>query len=319
MNKKTCYLSIDKTCEFLKLNNNYLIVTHSSPDGDTLGSGFALKFILKQLNKKAKVICFDEIPQKYSYFTEPNEDFKEQTVITVDVADLNLTSGLESSLKNKVNLAIDHHKSNTEFAENLLLEENSASCCEIILKIAEHLNVKINGKTADALYTGVCTDTGCFKFSNTTADTFYAAAKLKTLGANTEKINRLMFETKTKQQLKIEQMALDTAEYFFNDKCMMIFITEEMIAKAGCKQNELDAVSSVPRTVEGVLVGVTIKQKGPEEFKISVRTHEPYDASKICGILNGGGHIRAAGCTVNGNLEFAKKQILSAVERVIGV
>ena len=111
---------------------------------------------------------------------------------------------------------------------------------------------------------------------------------------------------------------LATMEYHFNDKCLMISITEEMLKHTGCLDSELDAITSVPRTVEGVLVGITIKQKEPNLFKISVRTHEPIDASKICARLGGGGHCRAAGCSVKGDLEFAKSQILSAVESVMG-
>ncbi len=314
----TCNLVDIKTvCEFLKSNDDYLIATHSSPDGDTLGSGYGLRYILEQLGKRAKVVCADYIPQKFSYFITDNPEFTEKTIIAVDIADLALTTKLQDNLKDKVNLAIDHHKSNTKYAENLLLEENSASCSEIIFKIAEFLGVNISGKLADALYTGVCTDTGCFKYSNVTTDTFLTAAKLMNLGAKIAEINRLMFETKRKEQIEIEKMALDTLEYHFDDTCVIISITDEMIKTAGCLQSELEAITSVPRTIEGVLAGITIKQKDGDLFKISVRTHEPLDASKICEILGGGGHERAAGCSVRGNLENAKSKILSAVESVM--
>lgn len=318
MNSGCVELSVKSACEYLKESNNYLIVTHSSPDGDTIGSGFALKNILNQLGKNANVVCADSFPQKFDFIVDENTDFTPENIIAVDIADLKLTTVLAERLENKVDLCIDHHISNTHFAKRLVLDASAAACCEIILKIAEELSVVINQKLANAIYTGICTDTGCFKFSNVTENTHLSASKLIKCGAETAKINRIMFETKRREQIELEKSALETLKFYYGQKCALIYITTEMMKKTGCLDSELDAISSVPRTIEGVLVGITLKQKDENLFKASVRTHAPIDAGKICAMLGGGGHARAAGCAIKGNLEEVSEKILSAAKTVLG-
>lgn len=313
--------SLEETCNFLKAKDNFLILTHANPDGDTLGSAHALLLVLKKIGKKSNIICADEIPEKYNYFTKFCKYTAEDnfTVIAVDVADAKLLGSLEKEYGERVELCIDHHLSNTGYAKATYLDVGAAANCECIYDIARFLNIKITKSMALALYTGISTDTGCFRFSNTTAKTLRIGADLMETGIDTAEINRIMFETKSRIRLELEKMALEQMEFYFEGRCAVISVTRDMYEKTGCKDEDLEGITSISRTVEGVLVGITIRQKTNGAFKVSVRTYPPLDASKICKLLGGGGHIRASGCQISGeySLAQAKQKILDAVKAVM--
>ncbi len=317
MNNICTELSLEQVCSFLQNHDDYLILTHASPDGDTIGSGYALMHILKGITKNARVILSEPLPQKYSYLSTDMPEFEPKTVIAVDVADLKLLSG-ECAKPQKIDLCIDHHISNKRYADNLFLQDFGA-CCECIYLIAKKLDATVTKQIADALYTGITTDTGCFRYSNATAETHRAAAELMELGADAANINRLMFETNSKAKIELEKRALGTIEYHFGGKCAVMTIDNEMITETACEDSDLDGISALPRTIEGVLIGVTMREKEKGVFKISIRTFEPVSACEIAAELGGGGHVRAAGCRFTGTETDAKNAVLKAVEKVVGV
>ncbi len=308
-------ISLKQTAKFLKKHNNFIILTHASPDGDTLGSAYALYFGLKQLGKTAAVICPDLIPSKYSYFAHETDHVMREgaTVVAVDVADKRLLGSLADEFGDMVDLNIDHHISNVRFSNHLYLDADAAATCEIIYELLCVLGVEIDGVTAKALYTGLATDTGCFKYSNVTSRTHLIAAALHKYDIDAGSINKLMFDTKSKNMLTLERMVLDTAEYHFDDKCIILTVTAAMQEKTGCCGPDLEGISIISRTVEGVLAGVTIKQTGSDTFKLSLRTYAPLDASRICKMLGGGGHKAAAGATLTGTLDEVKTKVLEAI------
>ncbi len=312
-------LNLRQTASFLKKHDNYIILTHASPDGDTLGSAYALYYALNEIGKTACVVCPDVIPQKYGYFARKTDHVKEEnaTVIAVDVADVKLLGALKDEFGEKVDLCIDHHISNTEFAKNLYLDDDAAATAECIYELIAQMRVNINFVTAKALYTGLATDTGCFKYSNVTAKTHMIAAQLYEFDIDAAEINRLMFDTKSKKLLELEKMVLDAAEFHFDDKCFFLPVTAEMQEKTGCSGTELEGISVISRSVEGVKIGVTAKQTSDNEFKISMRTYPPLDASAICKKLGGGGHIAAAGATVGGSLDEVKEKVLEVVKEAL--
>lgn len=317
-NSENCVdLNLKSTSKFLKKNDNYIILTHASPDGDTLGAAYALYYGLKQLNKKVEVICPDLIPGKYSYFAAETDHVKRENavIVAVDVAAKQLLGSLEEAFGDLVDLNIDHHVSNNRYAKLLLLDADASATCEIIYELLLLLKIKINDVIAKALYTGISTDTGCFKYSSVTAKTHRIASELYAYNIEADRINKIMFDTKTKSIMTLERMVLDTAEYHFDDKCMMLAITADMQEKTGCSGPDLEGITVISRCVEGVIAGVTIKQTGSDTFKVSLRTYEPLDASEICKKLGGGGHKNAAGTTLCGNLKEIKVQILEAVKQ----
>ena len=308
-------LTLKQCARYLKKHNNYIILTHASPDGDTLGSAYALYYGLNEIGKRACVICPDVIPQKYDYFARITDHVTREnaTVIAVDVADKRLLGDLKEEFGDIVDLNIDHHISNTAFAKNLYLDADAAATAEIIFELLTLMKVNINDITAKALYTGIATDTGSFKYSTVTAKTHIIVAMLYDYNINASEINRLMFDTKSKKLIDLERQVLETAEFHFEDKCMLLCVTAEMQEKTGCSGTELEGIAVISRSVDGVKVGVTIKQTDDNEFKVSVRTYEPFDASVICKKLGGGGHRGAAGASVKGDLQEVKNKVLLAV------
>lgn len=301
----------------LRENDNILILTHRNPDGDTIGSGFALLHALKKLGKTVKVVCTDPFPEKYGYIAHSNDDDVGENpyVVAVDVADMELIGAqYRAKYEHSVNLCIDHHISNKEFAENLCLRSCSATC-EIIYDVIKAMGVEIDKSVADSLYTGIATDTGCFLFSSVTARTHIIAADLIEHGADFFEINRIMFETKSLGYFKLEAAALNTVEMHCGGKCAFMTVTMDMQKQAGTKDGDFDGIAGLPRKIEGVLVAVTFRETKDGNFKVSVRSHEPVDSSKICMNFGGGGHSRAAGCTFEKEaLEKNKEKLLSIIE-----
>ena len=306
-----------ETVKFLKKHNNYIILTHASPDGDTLGAGYALYYGLKQIGKTAEVICPEVIPSKYGYFLCETDHVnrKDAVVIAVDIADKRLLGALEQEFGDEVDLCIDHHISNVRYAKALYLDAAASATCEMMYELLRAMKVKFNDTIAKAIYTGMSTDTGCFKYSCVTAKTHKIAAELYAYNICADSINKIMFDTKSKKLLELERMVLDTAEYHFDDKCMMITITADMQEKTGCSGTDLEGLANISRCVEGVLAGVTIKQIGDDTYKASLRTYAPLNAFQICRSLGGGGHKNAAGVSLCGDLNDVKTKILNAIKQ----
>ena len=314
-------VSIAEAAQLLREQDRILILCHKSPDGDTLGSGFGLLHALRSMGKQVRLDCSDPIAQRYGYLQpESMEDFAPAYVVAVDVADTTLLGDKLSLWADKVDLCIDHHGSNKDYAKNLLLEADSAAACEVVYLVIKELGVPISQQIADCIYTGIATDTGCFRYSNTTIRTHRLAAELMELGARAAKINQWMFETLGRSRLAVEQEALATLEYHFDARCALIVLDRDMIQRNGATDDELDGISAIPRQIEGVWVGVTLKQlKDRSGYKISMRSTEEADASAICARLGGGGHARAAGCSIPGSVKQAKEAILAAISAELQV
>ncbi len=312
-------LSLRQTAKFLKRHDHFIILTHASPDGDTLGSAYALYYGLNEIGKTASVLCPDVIPKKYDYFARKTDHVAREnaTVIAVDVADPSLLGALRDEFGDAVDLTIDHHISNKRFSKYLYLDADAAATAESMFELLRLMKVNINDITAKALYTGIATDTGCFKYTNVTAKTHLITAQLYEFNLGAAEINRLMFETKPRRLLELERMVLEASEFHFGGKCVVLPVTADMQIKTGCSGTELDGIAVISRSIEGVMAGITIKQIDDTEFKISLRTFPPLDASAICQKLGGGGHKGAAGANVKGSLDEVKQAVLSAVGQAL--
>ncbi len=314
-------IDFNEAVGLLKQNDNILILTHRNPDGDTLGSGFALLRALKDMGKRARLINADPIPQKFAYLYEGigEDDFTEDFVVSVDVAERKLLGeDFAEKYGDKVDLAIDHHETSRLFAKKTYCESDSASCCEIIWLIIKAMGAPVTKEIADCIYTGCSTDTGCFKYSNVTPRTHRIAAELIEAGADHSRINVRMFETKAMGDFMLQKMCLDTLEIFGDGKVAVISVTKNMLTECGVDKSALDAIKPITRQIEGVEIGITIKEEREEVIGISVRTGEKYDASAICAHFGGGGHMRAAGCEVKGSMAEAKEKIKKyIIEEVI--
>ena len=313
-------IDLKEVVQLLKENDNILLLSHSHPDGDTLGSATALAYALKQMGKRVAVKCGDTIPSSFDFMFADyaDEDFEPDYIVAVDIADTKLLGReFEGIYSEKIDLCIDHHGSNVLYAPKIWLEAESASTAEMIYQLLCEFGTEFNPLIASCLFTGVATDTGCFRFSNTSVRTFEIAAKLAAYGADTYNIIQVFFETKTKTFAALEKLAIEGMRFYCDDRCAFICVTQDMYAKSGSDESEVDRLANIPRQIEGVLVGVTMRELKDGNFKASVRTHGDIDASAICGRLGGGGHMGAAGCTLTGSKQQAINALVKEIQAEI--
>ena len=302
-------IDIKECARLLSEKDDILILTHAHPDRDTLATGFPLCRALLKLGKFCSVVNEAEIPAKYSYLFDDIAitNFKPQFVVAVDVATPNLLGALEG--KYHIDLCIDHHITNTEYADYLLLEDVPAAC-QTMYYVIKELGAEIDKRMAESLYTGLSTDTGCFRYASTTAQTYRVAADLIELGADNGMINRLMFETKTKTYAKLERLALDSMSFFDDDRIAVITVTQDMYNQTGSNEQETEALAPLTRQIEGVEIGVIIKEKPDGTCKASIRTFEKVNAAELAKMFSGGGHPQAAACRFDCGVMEARSRIV---------
>ena len=308
-------LTIAEAAEVLLQNDNYILLTHRRPDGDTIGSAAALCGGLRALGKTAAVLENPQFTEKYRPYLEgltvdslPKNAF----LVSVDVASSGILAYNAVDYVNQIQLKLDHHERSGDFAPQGCVDAAAAACAEIILAILREMQAPIDKRTAEALYLGLSTDTGCFRFSNVTANTLRAAAECIDRGADTFAINQVMFLTKRLPRLQLEAHLTQSTEFYANGKVAVSAIPDKLIEELGLTEDDIDDISGFGREIAGVEIAVMLRQVG-ERGKISVRTSPNYNASAICARVGGGGHMAAAGASVEGGIEGAKQAVLDAI------
>lgn len=307
---------IKETAKLIVNQDNMLILTHISPDGDTIGSATALCLALRKLGKKARIECADEIPQKYLFLDYEDEDFDPEFIVAVDVASNELLGALKDKYP-KIDLCIDHHVKNNHYAQTLCLYPKAAATCEIIFDIITELGKDlIDEKIATSLYMGISTDTGCFRYSNVTPETHEKAYKLIKLGADHNKVNKIFFRTKSVAMLKLLGNSIASADTYFNNRLIFVKITKEMIEKANASYDNCGEIVAIVSQLEGFDICVIAKEKDTS-FKYSVRTEDGFDASEIAEKMGGGGHKNAAAFESELPVKDIENKIIEICEKLI--
>ncbi len=313
-------VDLHAAAKLLMERERILVLCHQSPDGDTLGSAAGLCLALQRLGKQARMACGDPFPQKYDYMLSTVLDMTEEPdlIVAVDVADEKLLGeNFRARYAGRVELCLDHHASHRPFASYCYVDAAAAATTEIIFELVHLLGVPVDKAIANCLFTGLSTDTGCFRYGNVTPRTHKIAAALLEAGAQAAEINTKMFEIKSHSRMALERMALDQLEFYEDDACALICITQEMLARSGAEEADLEGIAPIPRNIEGVKIGLTLREKKDGSFKLSVRTAPEFDAAKMCQRLGGGGHRQAAGCTVAGGLQRAKQTVTALAQAVL--
>lgn len=309
-----------QAADLLMAADRILLLAHQYPDGDTVGSSYALCLALRSLGKQVRVLCGDPIPERFDYITDGVEmpDFEPDFVCAVDVSNPALLGpAVEAEYGARVDLCIDHHSTNLGYAAATCVDASCAAAAMVARRIIGLLGAELTPAIASCIYTGIATDSGCFKYANVDATAHRMAAECIEAGAPTEMINRVNFDIKSRARIDLERLALEGMEFHHHGRVAVMTITTDMIAHSGATENDLEGMTPIPRQIEGVWVGITLRQKADGNYKISVRTGHHADATAICTLLGGGGHVRAAGCAVDGTMEEAKAAILAATEQAI--
>lgn len=312
-------MNYTETAALLRQQDHILILTHRRPDGDTIGCAAGLCTALRALGKTAWVLENTDATSLFTPYLEglvAPGDFSPAFVVSVDIAGVGLLSkNALPYLEKGIDLAIDHHGSNEGFAKVNCVDAGRAACGELVYDIVREWG-PVPREAALPLYAAVATDTGCFVYSNTTAQTHRVAADLMETGIDYRWVNKRHFRTKSMKRLQLEGMLSENMELFDGGTIAIGSVTLEMMAAAEAQEEDAEDISAFVGQVEGVHTAVTIRELRPGECKLSVRTSAHLNASDVCTLLGGGGHAAAAGCTVFGSVERAKEAILAAVRQV---
>ena len=309
-------VSVKEAANLLSLNNNFIILTHKRPDGDTLGCGAALCSALRRAGKRAYLLRNGGATEKFvpfieRFYTRRGFQITNEYVVTVDVASSNM---LGDKLQLSVDLAIDHHESNSRFANNLLLDASASACGEIILKVIKELCGSVTKEESDLLYIALSTDTGCFQYGNTNAASFRAAAELCELNADVAKLNQLFFRTFSRGRIALEGAIMSSLRSYADGRITMAVITHKMVEEAGASDDDMEDLASLPGKVAGTLVSVMVKENDRGFSKLSLRSTGEVNVSEICAKFGGGGHAMASGCELDLVPDEAAEVIRAAIE-----
>lgn len=313
-------LSARGAAGYLEALDNVLLLTHVRPDGDTIGSAAALCRALRDCGQTAYLLPNPEITATYAPYAAPYwapEGWQAEHIVSVDIADASLLPENAQPYRDRIELAIDHHPSQTFFARNTCLEADSAACGEIVYEIVGRLT-DITPEIAMALYVAVSTDCGCFVYANTTARTHRIAAALMERGIDVGPVNKALFRTKSPVRLAMEARMVADMELYDNGRVVVMSIPLALCRELGAAESDVEELSSLAALVQGTDCGITLRELKPGRVKLSLRTGPRVDASAVCRVLGGGGHRGAAGATVDGTLDEAKAAILAAYTEVMG-
>ena len=309
-------LTRNETADFLLKQDHFCILSHRRPDGDTLGSTAALCLGLRSLGKTAHVLRNPEITERFQWLHEglTKEAAEEgDTIVTVDVASPGMLPLAFQHLLGKIDLRIDHHSAATSFTECELVDGDSASCAEVVWDVLKWMGVRADRAISEATYVGLSTDTGCFRYSNTTDHTFSVAAECARGGARIYELNQELFETNTLGRLKMQAWIVDHMKLLKGGEMAIVAIPKAKELEIGVTEDDMENISGFPRTIDGVKIAATIRQEGENKVKISVRAVPGYDAAAICAKFGGGGHKGAAGASIACSMDEAVEALKKAI------
>lgn len=315
-------MTIDNIKEEINKAKDIVILTHENPDGDAIGSALAMYLTLKRLGKEVDVII-PEFPKIFKFLPcsdEVKKEGKEENydlAISVDVTGIKRLNGFARYFENaNVRIQIDHHQVNEMFADFNFVNPDSPACAQTLIFVIEKLGIDIDEKIGTCLLTGIITDTGGFQYEGVSAETFEFASWLLTKGVKVSNIYKKVLQTRTKANFELRKMVMDRMEFLDNGKVTFTYITFDDLEKVNAEAGDHEGLVEIGRDVEGVEVSIFLREiEGG--FKASLRSNEYVNVSDVCLTYNGGGHIRAAGCTILGTLEEAKEKIIKEVEKYL--
>ena len=321
--------NIENIIDYINRSNDFIVTSHISPDGDNIGSTLSMYNSLKKLKKNVYYVLDDTPPKNLEFLLKDVNILKSNefnidkfNIISLDCGDRKRIC-LSDEIKDKAQkiICIDHHASNDKYGDLNYIDTNASSTCELVYNVLVAYNKKYNIDLIDEniatfLYTGLVTDTGNFMYSNTHPTSFDMAKNLLLKGAKKENIIQNIFQSNSANYYKLLGEALNTLDIIDN-KVACISINKEMLKRNIISFNDVDGITSYTRDIEGVEVGILLKEKKDNEIKVSLRSKSYVDVSKIAQSFGGGGHIKAAGCTIYDTIENTKKKIIDSVLKTI--
>ncbi len=308
---------------FIREQDDFLVVSHVQPDGDAVGSTFAVAWMLQSLNKRFTLINEGRIPDKFSYMAGPHSVIEYETapperkfaaVISVDCADFGRIGAVSECFEPERKLLnIDHHATNDGFGTVNLVRSDAAATVEVLYDLALQLNLEFTPELNNCIYTGLLTDTGGFRYSNTTPKVMQIAADMLARGVKGHELAERLLETMTLGQVSLLKRSLNTLSFAHENKVAWLSVTLDDLSATDASSEDMDGLVNYARNVEGVEVGMLFKEKEPGIIKVSLRSGGLADVAAIAQKFGGGGHVKAAGCTIRGAMSEAVERVVREV------
>ncbi len=315
----TTSLQRNEAARWLSQRDDFVILTHAIPDGDTTGCSAALCRGLRQLGKRAWILKNEDLTPKFAALHEgltKDAPAEGDTLVSVDIPAPHLLPASAKPLADRISLRIDHHFSVNHFSPFELVDPDAGACGDIVYDVLMELGVRLDQAMGEALYTAVSTDTGGFRYANTNAHSFRTAMACVEAGADIHSINLAMFETNSLARLRIQGWIVENLRFSQEGKAAVCAIPREVEIRMGATRDDMDNISGFPRTVEGVRIAATLREGEAGEVKLSVRALPGYNAAAVCERFGGGGHKGAAGATLHMTLEEAAEAVEKAMPDV---
>ncbi|MDD2481160.1 MAG: bifunctional oligoribonuclease/PAP phosphatase NrnA [Lutispora sp.] len=311
--------------KLIRDSNNIAILSHIMPDGDNIGSSLALYNALNKIGKNAAFILEDDVPQIYKFLKgsekveKPQNNHKFELVIVLDCGDTGRLGKSERYLEGRKVVNIDHHLSNTNFGLYNLVDPNAAATSEIIYQLIKSLDIPLDKDISECIYTGIVTDTGQFQYSNTTNFTHQIAGDLIKQGVEPSKLYRDIYQNNSKAKMKLIGRAINSLEFYHQDKIASMTLKKEVFESIGAQDEDADGIINFARDINEVEVALFFKEAEDEKVKIGFRSKDYVNVNEIAQKFGGGGHKRAAGATVTGEIENIKEKVLEAAIEAFSV
>lgn len=306
----------------IKASDRIAITSHIMPDGDNVGSCLALYNALKKAGKSVRYVLDDEVPKIYRFLKgsenaeRPGAYESFDLVIALDCGDVKRLGKSAVYLDNNFVVNMDHHISNSEYGAINLIDVKASATGEIIYELIKQLGIELDKEISECLYTAIVTDTGQFQYSNTTTETHRIAGELIDNGVNVSRLFELIYQNNSKEKVVLMKTVLSSLEFFHNDSISCISLSLAQMKEANAKEEDSDGMINLARDIECVEVAVFLKELEPGRIKVGLRSKKLIDVAEVSGQFGGGGHVRAAGCTINGTISEARDMIIAAlVER----
>lgn len=307
--------------------NNFLLVSHLNPDGDAIGSLLGLGLVLKELGKKVAIASPYPIPRTFTFLPgfeliQPPGSLSDMVFdigVVLDCTDVERTGlEIEGLLKKTAILVnIDHHISNKEFGNLNLVDAHAAATGELIYEMLEDMKAPLTPEIATNLYVAIVTDTGSFQHQNTTERCHRNAASLLKLGAAHTRVYQYLYEERSLKSIRLLEKCLRTLSVSEDGMVAWMTVPQKYLVETGCGIEDCEELSDYPKSISGVEVGILFKQISNNEVKVSFRSKNYVDVNSLAASFGGGGHERAAGCTVRGTLKDVERKVLAATRNFL--
>lgn len=312
--------TLQQIAEILLQSNSALLYPHLSVDGDALGSSVALCRALRKQGKEAYILVEDEIPTYLSFLDQGFCTCDQEIIaapdlsIAVDCSDVNrFKKRKHKFFQGKIRICLDHHKTNNAFADFNYIDESAAATSEIIFELIKEAGIEMDAHIAEAIYTAIVTDTGNFQYTNTRKKTHLIVAELFDIGFNLEKVGVEIYQNVRPEKLMIAKDILGTLEMFCENRANLAYCTQQMLRENGAKMDETEGSIEMLRSLRGVEISAFLKEEDTQQVKVSLRSKTYGDVAAIAESFGGGGHTKAAGCTLHCSLRESIALIRQAV------